>query len=408
MFNLERAASHLPEFLFSPTTGSADRPRLIATGYIKTIETAFSGSSYYLARAGMAIGVFDGIFAAQSEVRRDLPLKAQAALWKASRKIRGQKAGGFKFSRDFQDRIWKENMEYVAGCDIIDNCQTRGVWFHEHSHSFDIRVFPYIDGTLHEYFTTYDKFDCAIIDSATRREAIEDERLGYANAHHIIAMSERTRQSLVTDYGVPQNKISIVVPGANIDDAMVALPRGNAATPIPDEFTLGFIGLYPLRKGLDRLSKAVEILRKRGRQVRLRVIGNCPENIQAMDGVDYFGVVRKGSEPQKFVDIVSGVNLGCQLSWAELTGIAMMEFLRFGVPILATDTGGMPDILAGGGGVIVPREITAEALAEEIDLLVSDGDRYKRLATEAQGQAQWASWTRAADEIGKVIAETGR
>jgi glycosyltransferase involved in cell wall biosynthesis len=402
-FDAARARRHLPEAIFRPGIEAKARPTLIATGYIHTIRTAFSGSSYYLAEAGMKAGLVDGIIAAQSDIKNDLGLKARAALWKAGKKAQGLKVGGYKFARDFQDKIWRDNLKYLAGCDIIDNCQTRGRYFNDACDALDIRSYCYIDGTLKEYFSTYGEFDCINIDETTRSEAIEDEAYGYQKARHIVAMSQRTRTSLIEDYGVPAQKISVVVPGANIDDDLVDLGTTNRA-PSPDEdFILGFVGLYPARKGLDRLAAAMTILRGRGRKVRLRAVGNCPEDIQTMDGVDYYGIIRKSAEPERFAQVVSGVHLGCQLSWAELTGIAMMEFLRFGIPVLATDTGGMPDIVAGGGGELVARDIAPEALADALDAIITDRSRYATLAKGAQSQAGWASWTRTAAEIDQAL-----
>lgn len=409
MFDVERAKRGLPESVFAADAGTRARPLLVTTGYVATIRTAFSGSSWYLAEAGMRAGTLDGIVSAQSEVRPDYGLKARGALWKAGRKLRGQKIGGYKFTTDFQDSIWKRHLPLLAGTSLIDNCQTRGEWFLRHYREHDIRLFNYVDGTLTEYFTTYRDFDCATIDDTTMRQAIEDERRGYAEAEHIVAMCERTRASLRADYDVPDDKISIVVPGANIDDSfadrVLARPEEER---MPEEFVLGFIGLFPLRKGLDRLAQAVTILRQRGRRVRLRVIGRCPPEIAAMDGVDDYGIVRKADEPERFVEIVSGVHLGCQLSWAELFGIAMMEFLRFGIPILATDAGGLPDIVAGGGGVLVPREITAEELAERLDAIIGDEAVYRALAQGARKQSQWASWTRASADLAAVLGPRAR
>ena len=399
----------MPEAVLAPGAAEHARPLLVTTGYVATIRTAFSGSSWYLAQAGMKIGALDGIVTVQSEVEPNYTLKARGALWKANKKMRGHKVGGFKLSTEFQDTIWRKHLHLLAGTSLIDNCQTRGRWFLDHFRQHDIRLYPYIDGTLTEYFGTYRDFDCANIDDTTMRQIIEDERRGYAEAEHIVAMCERTRASLRDDYGVPDEMISIVVPGANIDDELAdqVFARSEQKA-LPEEFILGFIGLFPLRKGLDRLARAVAILRQRGRQVRLRVIGRCPPEIAAMDGVDDFGIILKSEEPERFAEIVGGVHLGCQLSWAELFGIAMMEFLRFGIPILATDAGGLPDIVSGGGGVLVSHEITAEELAEELDKIVSNEDTFRSLTAAARKQAQWASWTRASADLAAALGPEAR
>jgi len=97
------------------------------------------------------------------------------------------------------------------------------------------------------------------------------------------------------------------------------------------------------------------------------------------------------------------VDLGCQLSRAELAGIAMMEFLRVGVPIIATNIGGIPDMFEDGGGWLVSPDITAEQLAVELGGLMTDTQRYQALRQAAVRRAEWASWRRTARDINEAL-----
>ena len=56
-----------------------------------------------------------------------------------------------------------------------------------------------------------------------------------------------------------------------------------------------------------------------------------------MNGVEFLGIIDKPTDLPRFIEAIRSVDLGCQLSRAELAGIAMMEFLRVGVPIIATN-----------------------------------------------------------------------
>ena len=141
--------------------------------------------------------------------------------------------------------------------------------------------------------------------------------------------------------------------------------------------------------------------------MRLRIIGACPEEIARMAGVEFLGRIDKDRDSTRFVEAIRGVDLGCQLSRAELFGIAMLEFLRLGVPVLATDVGGIADVLEGGGAVIVPRNIEAEQLALELEALLSDSARYQSLRQAAVARSNWATWRRAAMEIGSALADCG-
>lgn len=403
-FEAEAARQGLPEVILSSSPSSTRRPRLVATGFATTLERAFSGSSYYLSQAGMAERVLDGCFTLQSTKRSDPLLNAAGAMWKLGRVLRGRKPGGFKFAPSFHAHIWRKHAKLLAGTAVINNIQMYGPEFWKRQRELDIRPYFYIDGTLSEYFTNYADFDVvAAIDKQTMRNAIAVEREDYARVEHVFAMSRRSADDLINTYGLPSEKISIVSPGANIADAEI---NGYVAPPQAErrDFIVGFVGLYARRKGLDRLAAAVAILRSRGLPVVLRVVGECPGEIRAMDGVEALGVIRKDADTARFLASISDIDLGCQLSKAEMVGVAMLEFLRLGIPILATDVGGIPEVMAGGGGIMVQPEVSPEELAGIIGGLVRDRDSYLALRKAARMRRDWASWSRAAREMDVVLS----
>ena len=405
-FDLDRAKRILPQtrLCSSHMLPAVRPPRLIAAmAFSPTLESSFSGITFHMTCAGLAARQLEGCFSLYSAEKPLRSLQIRGALWKLARKLQGHKTSGFKFTSDYLDQVWPRYIEGVAGTTLVNNFQLYGGQFLKRYKSLGIAPYFYIDGTLADYFESYDDFDVADIDPWTRQHAIEVEREGYHAAAGITAMSKLTARTLQERYGVPAGKISVVVPGANLlDDAIEALP----APPIgaqTDDFVLGFVGLYPRRKGLDRLAMAVSILRSRGLPIRLRVIGNCPKDLQSMDGLDYLGIIHKRTDLARFIQAISSVDLGCLVSVAELAGIAMVEFLRFGVPILGTNVGGATDILEGGGSVTVTPEISGEELAEVVASLYRDPGRYQKLKAEAEGRRKWASWKRAVAELDAVL-----
>ncbi len=55
--------------------------------------------------------------------------------------------------------------------------------------------------------------------------------------------------------------------------------------------------------------------------------------------------------------------------------VALMEAMSYGIPVISTRTGGIPELLGDGSGIMV-REQDAESLAEAIERLVNDPDYY--------------------------------
>ena len=75
---------------------------------------------------------------------------------------------------------------------------------------------------------------------------------------------------------------------------------------------VGFIGLYPERKGLPTISDAVQLLRHAGYDVRLHIIGKCPIEISQRDGVTHYGVIDKSAHMGRFLEILRNTDVGFQ------------------------------------------------------------------------------------------------
>jgi glycosyltransferase involved in cell wall biosynthesis len=106
----------------------------------------------------------------------------------------------------------------------------------------------------------------------------------------------------------------------------------------------------------------------------------------------------------RFIELVRNVDLGCMLSRAELTGIALLEFLRMGVPIIATDVGGIPDILELGAGQLVSPEISADDFAQHLARLIDDPEEMAELKHNAWRRRHNASWRRVIEDLRGVLS----
>jgi glycosyltransferase involved in cell wall biosynthesis len=404
-----RAIGDLPDVLLRADGFPGNRrPRLVATGYGGSVRTSFSGSSAYLAEAGIENGSLDGAFTLYSTRRPDRVLQAQGALWKARRLLRREAIGGFKFSAEFSAHLWRRHLPSLAGTDVISNFQLFSERFLRQRESHGIGAYFYLDATLHDYLEGYREFDVAGVDPSTADRVFALERDGYQRADGIAVMSSQTAETLTSHYEVPADRVRLVLPGANMSDEMAErVIEARATRAATDECVVGFIGVYPERKGLPRLASAIGALRREGVPVRLLVVGRCPEEIAVMDGVEALGFISKTAEPGAFVAALARMDLGCLLSTAEMSGIAVLEFIRCGIPVLATAVGGIPDNLRGGGGISVPGDASATDVAAAIGRFIDDGDERRRLEAEARARSGSVRWHAAAAALGEMVAEEG-
>jgi glycosyltransferase involved in cell wall biosynthesis len=385
-------------------SSSARRRRFVVGCDAKQDIRVFSGITYHLAKQGVEDGLLTGMMNLYPRGIGDWRVFAGAGLWRLRGGVHGRH--GFKFTDGYLNAIWKRGLPALQDSIVINNFQLFGSHFLQSHGTFGIEPCCYIDGTLDEYFGNYRAFDTAKIDKTAMRHALTVEREGYASCPKIVVMSKRTAVNIAQHYDVPQRKIHIVPPGANIPERLLETLESRPARfyqPGKETFIVGFIGLYPERKGLPTIAEAVRLLRRSGYNIHLHVIGKCPPEIAQRDGIVNFGLIDKSVDMDRFIEIVRNVDVGCMLSRAELTGISLLEFLRIGLPIIATDVGGIPDIVELGAGQLVSPQISADDLAQRLARLIDEPDQVAELKQSAWRRRHNASWRRAVQELKGVL-----
>jgi glycosyltransferase involved in cell wall biosynthesis len=138
------------------------------------------------------------------------------------------------------------------------------------------------------------------------------------------------------------------------------------------EFIVGHVGSVTESKGWRILAEAVLSLRKRGLPVRLVVAGDgeqLPE-LTELSRNNPDAISALGRVPHAGKDVIPQLDaLGLISRW-EGQPLCILEALSCGVPVVATDVGGiMETIVDGESGFIVSRsaEQTAERIAQWVE-----------------------------------------
>jgi len=147
-------------------------------------------------------------------------------------------------------------------------------------------------------------------------------------------------------------------------------PRGMSPTLI-----VGFAGQLIERKGLDTLMKAWRILEAGETPPLLRLAGEGPlrkametwrKTLKHPDRVELAGLV------EDMPAFYQGLSLLVLPSWVEGFGLVAAEASACGLPVVATDTSSLPEIVVDGGtGRLVPVNDPV-ALAEAIRQILDD------------------------------------
>jgi glycosyltransferase involved in cell wall biosynthesis len=200
-----------------------------------------------------------------------------------------------------------------------------------------------------------------------------------ASAHRIMVNSPWARECLLRS-GISDDKI-VTVP------LYYEAPR--AAAPkrvIPARFSAGralrvlFLGQVNLRKGAGRLFDAIRMLKTQ--PIEFLVVGptsvTIPDGIMALSNFTYAGPANR-SEVQRYYDEADVFILPTLSDGFALT---QLEAQSHGLPVIASEFCG-PVVTHGVNGLVL-RDVTADAIAESLLLLLADPPAISRMQANAR------------------------
>ncbi|NPV52531.1 MAG: glycosyltransferase family 4 protein [Firmicutes bacterium] len=247
--------------------------------------------------------------------------------------------------------------------------------------------------TVHGYLTREALSKGNIVKGGhAERYLIQEERIAYRDADYIITV-DKSLCSYVKSFGADSNKISII---PNFVDTTLFSPRESVSSE-SDKFSGGVTILCPRRlvkkNGVIYAILAVKELRSEYQiNARLIIAGDGPERPEIercirecqLDNVILLGDVPRDQMIGLYrsVDIVVIPSITTE-GIVEATSIAALEAMACGVPIVASNIGGLTELIEDGeNGLLVP-EASPVAIAQSIHKLASDKDLRRSIIENA-------------------------
>ena len=241
-------------------------------------------------------------------------------------------------------------------------------------------------------------------------DAAVRERAVLSAAYAVVTTSEWTRVRLLERYGLRPDRVCAAVPGADLGQ----LAPGTAA----GARMLCVAAVAP-HKGHDRLVAALAALD--GLHWRCTCVGVLERDPEFVDGVmaraRAFGIADRV--------VLTGPLVGSALdraylaadvlvlpSLAETYGMVVTEALAHGLPVIATEVGGLPEALGVGAGarrpgILVPPE-NPRALAAALGRWLLDPALRDDLRQAARERRQTlASWAQTTACVAQVLTSAG-
>lgn len=243
----------------------------------------------------------------------------------------------------------------------------------------DVYYFPRIS-PLHRWILKYN-LSCADVILSTSHVMSAETKL-YTD-----------KEPLITPFGVDIEKFSPVAVSRETDEIVI----GTVKTLLP---------VY----GIDVLIKSFALVKKSlpGKKMKLIIAGEGKERealealcveLDVRENVEFVGRIANDKVPE----FISRMDVFVALSRNESFGVAVLEAMACGVPVVVSDADGFREVVKDGiTGFIVPRE-NAEAAAEKILALLDDASMARTMGQEGRSHVvENYNWNSSVDTMMQV------
>src|SRR5215212_7955780 len=217
------------------------------------------------------------------------------------------------------------------------------------------------------------------------------ELWGERSAEAVLVITPRLRGLLLSD-GVEEDRLHLIPPGVNpslfegpFEDPFEGVGRPRAL----------FVGRLAPQKGVDTLVSAAALIENPS--ARILLVGDGPERPALEREAERIGV----GDRVRFLGFLAHDRLPAAMAHADVLalpsvyeelGTVLIEAMWAGLPIVASRTGGIPDVIEDGvNGLLVPPG-EPEALARAIDRVLADRALANRLSEGAQKRGKDYDW----------------
>ena len=160
--------------------------------------------------------------------------------------------------------------------------------------------------------------------------------------------------------------------------------------PITDKFKILFVGRHIERKGICYLIEAAKHLPADKFEIRIVGIGDLTDKLKAQ-AAQYPHVTFTGKlSPEALENEYRTANVFTlpaivdHKGDTEGLGVVLIEAMELGLPIVASNVGGIPDVVVDGVSGILVNEKDPEALADAFKRLATNPELVKQLLTGAR------------------------
>ncbi len=236
--------------------------------------------------------------------------------------------------------------------------------------------------------------------------------LGLKCSDLIIFVSNAGKESYEQEFDLKNKKKTVVYNGISTDK----IARGKKhVVPLTKPYNITYIGRLKYVKGLDYLVRAIAKI-KDEYSLSVSIVGDGPERDELEKLANEFGlknVIRFEGRHSDVIPFLEKASVFVYPSvWKEVFGISLVEAMAFGIPCVASNVGGIPEVVQDRKTGFLTKAISDDALAEALrhalDILNNE-KIVEKISLDAKERAAYFSITNTCnklkEEYSKLVVE---
>lgn len=205
------------------------------------------------------------------------------------------------------------------------------------------------------------------------------EKISASWKDKIIVLSNRELKIAQEKLGIAKNKLVKISHGLKLKSKLFSRAEARAVLNLPDGKILGTVAGFYRNKGLDILLQAMKSLSP---EIKLVLIGDGPEKEKLQKLVATFALEHRVFFPGRLMDVyryLMALDVFVLPSRKEGFPYALLEAGAVGLPVVATDVGGVGEIIEDERtGLLVSPELV-DKLTAEIEQLFLNNEQAQKM-----------------------------
>lgn len=285
------------------------------------------------------------------------------------------------------------------------------------THFFNFIVPPGVNGkvvnTIHDL--TY-RFYPETMDKSNFERINRDIQYSIERADRIVTISQCSKQDLIQEIGIDEDKIEIIYPGvdyerfSNVQD-IKTINRVRQKYHLPEKFVL-YMGTLEPRKNIPFIIEAFSKLKAEGdakvKDIKLVLAGKKGwlfeeifkrvKVLNLEDQVIFTDYVAEEDKPTLY----SLASAFVFPSFYEGFGIPVLEAMSASVPVIASNVSSLPEVVGNAAFLVNPRDTVS--MAEGMYRVLNDLEYRKILIENGHKQALKFNWEDSAQKLHQLYA----